>query len=148
MSERTYYTILGISETATQDEIDRAYQSVAEAYWVLSDSTERSSYDQQLAQRRQYSLAPKAPPGADLTCPLYPEVFSKRMGCSIATARDLLAGRLPISPALAHKLQAEFGWSVEFWMSQPFEQESINHFAVLAVIVFFISLGYLASIFF
>lgn len=146
MSDGTYYTLLGISETATQDEIDRAYRGIAEAYWVLADSTERSSYDQQLAKRRQYAPAPKGTLKADSSCPLYPEVLSKRVGCSIDKAKDLLAGRLPISPALARKLQSEFGWSLEFWMSQPFERDSTNPLAVMAIIVFFIGLGYLAFV--
>jgi hypothetical protein len=63
MSDETYYTALGIPETATQDEIDRAHRNFIEAYHVLSDSTQRLSYDQQLAQRRrQNAPAPTAPP--------------------------------------------------------------------------------------
>ena len=55
MSHDTYYTVLGIPETATQDEINRAYMNFTEAYHVLSDSTQRLSYDQQLAQHRSYT---------------------------------------------------------------------------------------------
>jgi len=63
MSDDTHYTVLGISETATQDEIDRAYRNLIDSYHVLSDSTQRSSYDQQLAQHRQQNApAPTAPP--------------------------------------------------------------------------------------
>jgi len=147
MSDGTYYTVLGISDTATQDEIDRAYRSVIEAYRVLSDSTQRSSYDQQLAlHRQQYTPTPTAPPKAALTCPLYPEVFSKQIGCSVDEAKDFLAGRLPITPALARKLQSEFGLSFEFWMSQPFEEDSINFFTMMASSLFLIGLGYAAFI--
>ena len=70
MSDDTYYTILSISETATQDEIDRAYRNFIEAYQVLSDSTQRSSYDQQLVQHRQQNApAPTTPPKASATFP-------------------------------------------------------------------------------
>jgi len=149
MSEGTYYTVLGISEIATQDEIDRAYRSFIEAYRVLSDPTQRSSYDHQLSlQRQQYTPTPTAPSKAASTCPLYPEVFSKQIGCSVDEAKDFLAGRLPITPALARKLQSEFGSSFEFWMSQPFEEDSMGFFTMMAIILFFIGLGYAAFILF
>jgi hypothetical protein len=68
MSDDTFYTILGISETATQDEIDRAYRNFIEAYQVLSDSTQRSFYDQQLVQHRQQNVqAPTMSPKAAAT---------------------------------------------------------------------------------
>jgi curved DNA-binding protein CbpA len=146
MSDETYYTILGISETATQDEIDRAYWEFIEAYHVLSDPPRRSSYNRQLAERRrQRAPAPLAPSKAAPTPFLFSvDDFPKRIGCSVDEAKGLLAGSLPITPALARKLQSELGASVEFWMSQPFEEDSINPFAVMAIIVFFIGLGYAA----
>lgn len=143
MSDGTYYTVLGILETATRDEIDRAYWSFIEAYRVLSDSTQRSSYDQYLALRRQqYAPAPAAPPEAASTCLFYPEVFAKQTGCSVDEAQDVLAGRVVITPALARKLQSEFGSSVEFWMSQPFLEDSMGPFTAMAIVGFFIGLGY------
>jgi len=135
MSDDTHYSVLGIPETATQGEIERRYQSFIEAYQVLSDSTQRSSYDQHLAQGRRQNART---PSSLLSC----EVFSKRMGCSVDEAKDLLAGRLSITPALARKLQSELGASVEFWMSQPFEADSPGPFAGMAVILFFIGIGY------
>jgi curved DNA-binding protein CbpA len=140
MSDETYYTVLGISETATQDEIDRAYRNFIEAYHVLSDSTQRSCYDQQLAERRQQNAI--APPKAAPTSRFSADSLSEQIGCSVDEAKDLLAGRLPITAALAQKLQAELGSSVEFWMSQPFEEDSINPFAAIAIVVFFLGLGY------
>jgi curved DNA-binding protein CbpA len=143
MSDKTYYTVLGISETATQDEIDRAYQNFIEAYHVLSDPTQRSSYDRQLAERRgQSPPSTTEPPEAAPTFRFSRDVLSQRIGCSVDEAKDLLAGRLPITPALARKLQSELGPSEEFWMSEPFEEDSINPFAVIAIIVFFVGLGY------
>ena len=135
MSDKTYYTVLGISETASQDEIDRAHRRSIEAYRVLSDSTQRSFYDQQLAQGRRQNARTPSPL-------LSSEVFSKRMECSVDEAKDLLAGRLPITPALARKLQSELGASVEFWMSQPFEADSPGPVAGMTVILFFIGIGY------
>jgi hypothetical protein len=70
MSDESYYTILGISETATQDEIERVYRRIAGAYHVLSDSIQRSRYDQQLVQQRAVFLLPTAPPEAAATPPL------------------------------------------------------------------------------
>lgn len=73
MSDQSYYTILGICETATQDEIERAYRNFVEAYHVLSDSIQRSRYDQQLARYRQqdaFFLLPTEPPKAAATPPL------------------------------------------------------------------------------
>lgn len=87
LSGVTYYNVLGIPETATEGEIKRAYRrlirqihpdkfpnssphrksaaekrsgEVIEAYYVLSDSAQRSSYDQQLARHRQQPA--EAPP--------------------------------------------------------------------------------------
>jgi DnaJ-domain-containing protein 1 len=84
-SRDTYYVVLGIPETATQVVIKRAYRGLikrvhpdkhpdASAYWklaveqdsrriieaykVLSDSTQRSAYDQQLALYRQQHTPP------------------------------------------------------------------------------------------
>jgi hypothetical protein len=143
MSDATYYTVLGISDTATQDEIDRAYQNLIEAYHVLSDSTERSSYDRQLARHRgQNPAAPTELPQAAPSSCLFRYVLSKRIGFSVDEAKNLLAGRLPITPTLARTLQSELGSSVEFWMSQPFEEDSINPFAALAIVMFFTGLGY------
>jgi curved DNA-binding protein CbpA len=149
MSDETYYTVLGISETATQDEIDRAYQNFIEAYHVLSDSTQRSSYDQQLTERqRQKPPAPIGPPEVAPTYRFSRDVLSKRIGCSVDEAKELLAGRLPITPALARKLQSELGSSVEFWMSQPFEEDSGNPFSAMAIVVFLIALGYAVLVIF
>lgn len=136
-----YYTVLSISESATQDEVDRAFRRVVEAYRVLADPARRSAYDQQLAQyRQQQAGAPVVPSGPVPPCPLYPEVFSKRIGCSVQDAKNFLAGRLPISPVLARKLQSEFGSSMEFWMSQPFDAELVSPVAV-AVGLLAIGLG-------
>jgi len=60
MSADTYYAVLGIPETATQDEIQQAYRDFVQAFGVLSDSAQRLTYDQQLEQRRKQD-AP-APP--------------------------------------------------------------------------------------
>ncbi|MBI3474451.1 MAG: hypothetical protein HY010_01870 [Acidobacteria bacterium] len=53
MSADTYYAVLGIPETATQDEIQQAYRDFVRAFGVLSDSAQRLTYDQELAQRRK-----------------------------------------------------------------------------------------------
>jgi hypothetical protein len=72
MSDDTYYTVLGIPETATQGEIERRFQEFIAAYRVLSDSTQRSSYDQQLAQGGQQNV-PSSPasPKAAATSPAH-----------------------------------------------------------------------------
>jgi molecular chaperone DnaJ len=67
MDKRDYYEVLGVGKTASEDEIKKAYRSLAkkyhpdvsteknaeakfkevqEAYEVLSDATKRSQYDQ------------------------------------------------------------------------------------------------------
>lgn len=71
MSDDTYYTVLRIPETATQGEIERRHREFIAAYHVLSDSTQRLSYDQQLAQQGCQQNAPfsPAPPKAAATPP-------------------------------------------------------------------------------
>ena len=101
LSGDTHYVVLGIPETATQDEIKRAYRHlirrvhpdkfpdaspfwklaveqkskrVIEAHDVLSDATQRSFYDQQLARSRQQASAPR-------TCTLPPNPGSQPRAC-------------------------------------------------------------------
>ena len=143
MSDGTYYSLLGIPESAAIDEIERAYWSVREAYRMLSDPIQRSFYDQRLAQQRQQkALAPAWPPKVSSTCPLYPEVFSTHTGCSVDEAKNFLAGRVPITESLARKLQSEFGSPLEFWMSQPFLEDPTSPFAIMASSLLLIGLGY------
>ena len=87
MSEETYYTVLGIAETASPAEIKRAYwalikkihpdtvstlsaetrhhaedatREINEAYEVLSDTGQRAEYDYFLSEQRKASAAPSA----------------------------------------------------------------------------------------
>jgi len=90
VADETYYTVLGVSESATQQEIRAAYRSLVkkihpdsvatlsrdvryqaeqltkeinEAYSVLSHADLRSLYDQQLAEYRQpANVASPTPP--------------------------------------------------------------------------------------
>ena len=84
MSDETYYVVLGVAETASGQEIKRAYRSllkkihpdtvstlsedtrnraeeatreITEAYSVLSDSGQRAEYDSFLAEQRKASAA-------------------------------------------------------------------------------------------
>jgi curved DNA-binding protein CbpA len=99
MSGDTYYAVLGIPETATQDEVKRAYRrlirrvhpdkfpdaspywklaveqssrKVIEAYYVLSDSTQRSLYDKELARYRQKHDSAPPPALHPRTAATYP----------------------------------------------------------------------------
>jgi curved DNA-binding protein CbpA len=145
MSDKTHYTVLGISETATQEEIDREYRKFVEAYHVLSDSSQRSSYDQRLAQHRQQNAPARTTPLTTATNALLSvDVFSRQMGLSIDETKDLLAGKLPMTRALARKIQEVPGGSVEFWMSHDFGEEArgVNPWFAMLAFIFLIGLGY------
>jgi curved DNA-binding protein CbpA len=87
----THYSALGVSETATQTEIKRAYRAllkkihpdtvvtlspelrriaegvtreIVEAYSVLSDPNRRSEYDRELAERRRESRSSQTAPSS------------------------------------------------------------------------------------
>ena len=89
MSNETYYTVLGVSETATQLEIKAAYRNllkqihpdtvstlspelrrvaddvtkdINEAYSVLSDANKRRQYDRKLWEHRHKSVPPPTTP--------------------------------------------------------------------------------------
>jgi len=145
MSDDTYYTVLGIPETARQGEIERRYRSFIEAYQVLSDSTQRSSYDHQLARHRQQN-APEPSPTAFPTPSLFWDDFPRQIRLSIGEAKEVLSGRLPMTRPLAQKLQSVLGGSAEFWMSHDFGEESrgVTPWFAMAGLVFFVGLGYTA----
>jgi curved DNA-binding protein CbpA len=128
VSDETYYTALGVSETATQDEIDRAYRNFIEAHHVLSDSTQRSSYDQQLAQHRQ-QRTPASPKAATTPTPLSVNLqFSS--GCD---GLDYPEGSYCLFPRYSSRPADE-----------RFEEEPIrNPWAVVASILILIGLWYL-----
>lgn len=42
--------------------------------------------------------------------------FAAELGCAVAELEGLLAGTLPITPALAAALEQAWGAEVEFWM--------------------------------
>jgi len=120
MSGDTYYVVLGIPETATQDEIKQAYRhlirrvhpdkfpdaspywklaveqnsrKIIEAYYVLSDSAQRSFFDQQLAQyREKHVFAPPPPQHRELT-PFLPRALTLRLRIH-DLARKLMKGGL------------------------------------------------------
>ncbi|HYM74592.1 MAG TPA: J domain-containing protein [Candidatus Dormibacteraeota bacterium] len=89
MSDATYYSVLGVSETATQSEIKAAYRNllkkihpdtvstlspdlrrlaedatkdITAAYSVLSDPSKRSQYDVELGKHRLGSVPSLTPP--------------------------------------------------------------------------------------
>jgi curved DNA-binding protein CbpA len=145
MSDDTYYTVLGVPETATQGEIEGRYRTFIEAYQVLSDPGQRSSYDQQRARRPQQKASPPLS-GAAQSFRLFWDDFPRRMEISASEAKELLAGKLPMTRRLAQKLESVLGGSVEFWMSHDFGEESrgVNPWFGMAGLAFLIGLWYLA----
>ena len=100
MSDDTYYTVLGVSETATELEIKTAYRNlvkkihpdtvstlsqelrflaegatkeITEAYSVLSDQSKRRQYDLELVAHRHTSVLTSTIPNV----PTYPRVRSR-----------------------------------------------------------------------
>jgi curved DNA-binding protein CbpA len=127
MSVDGYYVVLGIPETATQDEIKRAYRrlirqihpdrfpncspywksatekksrEVIEAYYVLSDSAQRSSYDQQLARHRQQH-APAPPPPQQRAATTFPPRLlhsASKSATSAPNRSSRTTGHVPRTP--------------------------------------------------
>ena len=103
MSDETYYTVLDVSETATQLEIKTAYRNLLkkihpdtvstlspelrrtaedvtkemiEAYSVLSDANKRREYDRQLAEYRQQSSPAALPRRPKTTSTSTPQPYA------------------------------------------------------------------------
>ncbi len=135
MSDDTYYTVLGIPETATQGEIERSYRGVVAAYHVLSDSTQRSSYDQQLALYRQRNAAASPSPPKAAANPPPITTFFRLEGSDYPKGASCLLARETYST------QKERVFYVEGVELGP--QPTIGeHLGFLAVILFLFAFWY------
>lgn len=121
--ERDYYSILGAGETASQDEIERLYKSLArrhhpdrggdaeemkainEAYGVLGDADARRAYDSR-HQRSEDALRAVVPPLSPPSA-LLPDTLRGRL---VAALFFLLAGL--VSLFLVRIYYIRFMWPI------------------------------------
>jgi hypothetical protein len=149
MADQTYYTILGVSETATHQEIRAAYrdllkkihpdtvatlspnlrreavevsQEIIEAYSVLSRANSRAQYDPQLTGHRQQSpSAPTAPSNSSYRPPQPSPPCQRQVGDTFRSKKQGYEGTSPTfgAPAAALVASISLGIYVPLFLLSP-----------------------------
>ena len=148
MEKRDYYEVLGVSKTATQDEIKSAFRKLAkkyhpdinkdkdapekfkecqEAYAVLSDETKRKQYDQFGHAAFDNNGAGFNPGGFDFSNFDFGDIFDDLFGGGFGLGRDKNKNRATKGPDTLVKITLEFMEAIKGCKKTIYANQILKH---------------------